>query len=43
MTFFNATRSKNAYAVSCWFVSVIIEVIILILVARDHQDYEYTD
>jgi len=41
MTFFKATQAKNTYAIICWLVALVIEVIVLIFVVRDHQEYEY--
>ena len=41
MTFFRETWAKNTYAIVCWFIALIVEVIILIIVVRDHLEYEY--
>jgi len=41
MSFIEATLSKDTYAIVCWIVAAVIEVIIIILVLRDRRDYEY--
>lgn len=43
MTFFKATQAKNTYAIVCWLVATIVEVIVLIIVMRDHQEIEYLE
>ncbi|MCI0401188.1 MAG: hypothetical protein L0Z68_07810 [Gammaproteobacteria bacterium] len=43
MAFFKSTLAKNTYAIVCWLVAIIIEVIILIFVIRDHQEFEYLE
>jgi Ni,Fe-hydrogenase I cytochrome b subunit len=41
MVFFKATLAKSTSAITCWFVAIIVEAIILIIVMRDHREYEY--
>lgn len=41
MVFFKATLAKSTAAISCWFLAIVIEAIILIIVTRDHREYEY--
>jgi hypothetical protein len=43
MNFFKATRAKDTYAIVCWLVAVVVEVIVLIIVMRDHQEIEYLE
>jgi Ni,Fe-hydrogenase I cytochrome b subunit len=43
MAFFRATLAKNTYAIVCWLAAVVIEVIVLIIVMRDHHEYEYLE
>ncbi|MCG3145299.1 MAG: hypothetical protein HONDAALG_02874 [Gammaproteobacteria bacterium] len=43
MTFFNATRAKDTYAIICWFVTLVVEMIVFMIAARDHQEYGYMD
>jgi hypothetical protein len=41
MTFFKATLAKSTAAISCWFLAIVVEAIALIIVTRDHREYEY--
>lgn len=41
MVFFRATLAKSTSAITCWFVAIVVEAIILIIVMRDHREYEY--
>jgi hypothetical protein len=41
LLFLKATFSKETYAIVCWIVVAVIEVIIIILVLRDHREYEH--
>jgi len=43
MTFFRATLAKHTYAIVCWLVAAVIEVIVLMIVMRDHQEIEYME
>lgn len=43
MIFFKATLAKNTYAIVCWLVAIVIEVIVVIIVMRDHHEYEYLE
>jgi len=43
MNFFKATRAKDTYAIVCWLVVAVVEVIVLIIVMRDHQEIEYLE
>ena len=40
MAFLRATAAKQTYAIVCWIVAVFIEVIVKIIVWRDHQEIE---
>jgi Ni,Fe-hydrogenase I cytochrome b subunit len=41
MAFFKATLAKSTAAISCWFLAIVVEAIVLIIVTRDHREYEY--
>ena len=43
MTFFKATWAKQTCAIVCWLAPIVIEVIIKIIVWRDHQELEYLE
>jgi len=43
MTFFRATAAEQPYAIVCWIVALVIEVIVRIIVWRDHQEIEYLE
>jgi hypothetical protein len=41
LSFIKATLAKGTAAIVCWIVAAVIEVISLIIVMRDHREYEY--